>query len=73
MFNPAIMAGLLFRHTLERLPVDPRARVEMLACVDDVVTALREYQQEAQWLERLGADEADGLVSTAADEALPEV
>lgn len=73
MMQSAIVAGLLFRHTLERLPIDVRALSEMLGCVDDVVTALREYQQEAQWIERRRLREAYGLVSTAADATLPEV
>lgn len=33
--NAAIIAGLLFRQTLERLPIDMRALGEMLGCVDD--------------------------------------
>ena len=69
----AIIAGLMFRHALERLPIDGRALSEMLGCVDDVVEALREYQQEAQWIERQRPSEAYGLVSAAPDAALPQV
>jgi hypothetical protein len=69
----AIIAGLMFRHALERLPLDMRALSEMLGCVDDIVTALREYQQEAQWSERRRLDEAYGLVSAAPNAALPQV
>ena len=73
MMQSAIVAGLVFRRALERLAVDPRALSEMLGCVDDVVTALREYQQEAQWKERQLRYEGVGLVSAAPDAALPPV
>ena len=39
----AIIAGKLFRRTLETAPVDRRSLFEMLGCVDDVLAALREY------------------------------
>ena len=69
----AIGAGLLFRHSLELLILDTRVLAEMVGCVDDVVQALREYHQEAQWIERQRLREADRLVSTTADATLPEV
>ena len=67
----AIIAGLVFRRTLERLAVDPRALGEMLGCVDDVIEALRDYQMEAQWIERRQTHEARGLATAAPDAALP--
>lgn len=73
MMRSAIIAGLMFRHALERLPLDCRTLGEMLGCVDDVVTALREYQEEAQWTERRRPREVDGLAAAAPDAALPQV
>lgn len=68
--NAAIIAGLLFRQTLERLPIDMRALGEMLGCVDDVIAALREYHQEAQWIERQRQHEGDRLAQAASDAPL---
>ena len=58
----ATAAGQAFRRRLERLPVDWQTLGEMLACVDDILTALEELRAEN-----------GGLVQTEADAALPAV
>lgn len=63
----AIIAGLVFRHALERLVIDARALGEMLGCVDDVIEALRGYQEE------MLLHEAHGLAQAAADAPLSKV
>ncbi len=44
----AIVAGKLFRHTLERLPLDLRILADMLAAVDDLLAALTDIDAEVQ-------------------------
>lgn len=44
----AIVAGKLFRHTIERLPLDRRILADMLAAVDDLLAALTDIDAEVQ-------------------------
>ena len=44
----AIVAGKLFRHTIERLPLDRRILADMLAAVDDLLAALTDIDTEVQ-------------------------
>ena len=44
----AIVAGKLFRHTLERLPLDRRILADMLAAVDDLLAALTDIDAEVK-------------------------
>lgn len=54
----ATAAGQAFRRRLERLPVDVRTLGEMLACVDDILTALEELRAESSDLVQAQADAA---------------